>query len=269
MTDSSFGRFVEGGQLTRRELLARLGLGGAAVALPGIFAGAGSAEVAATTSGTCYATGESCSLGIDPDVYRMPLTGEFMQHGSRRICATKNWSPLPPETFDLDFLRGFWPSLPDATQQVTEAAAFGFVTTHWGPPDAPPADLAEVATPSAFPEEVFRSLSSRTTRVEFEVPKGDCERLGWAPRHLPVSIEPDPAPETPLRLRGWYIKGDGVARGENEQIGTAAPPGRASLEHPLVVLSSGFPYSIAFDRPVGGIDVGRQMRKTVTYLVAQ
>ena len=34
-------------------------------------------------------------------------------------------------------------------------------------------------------------------------------------------------------------------------------------------LLSGFPYSIAYDRLVGGIDVGQQMRKTVTYLVAQ
>ena len=40
-------------------------------------------------------------------------------------------------------------------------------------------------------------------------------------------------------------------------------------EHPLIILSAGFPYSIAFDQSVGGIAVGRQLRKTVTYLVAQ
>jgi pimeloyl-ACP methyl ester carboxylesterase len=256
-------------ELTRRELLVRLGLGGAAIALPGIFAASGAAGVGTTTSGACYATGESCSLGLDPDVYRMPLTGEFIQTGDRRICATKNWSELPPEVFDLDFLRAVWPSLPDATQQVTEAAAFGFVTTHWGPPDIPPADLGKLAKPSAFPNEVFSSLAPRTARVEFEVPKTDFERLGWVPRHVPVSIEPDPAPETPLRLRGWYIKGDGVARGENESISPTAVLGRPSLEHPLVILSAGFPYSISYDRLAGGIDVGRQMRKTVTYLVAQ
>jgi pimeloyl-ACP methyl ester carboxylesterase len=268
MSDSPFEQFFQEEEFTRRQLLARLGLGGAAIALPGVLAVSGTA-IGATTSGRCYATGESCSLGVDPDVYRMPLTGEFMQHGSRRICATMNWSAFPPEVFDLDFLRGFWPSLADATQQATEAAAFGFVTTHWGPPDAPPADLDEVATPAAFPDEVFSSLSPRTARVEFEVPKTDFEKLGWVARHLPVSVEPDPAPETPLRLRGWYIKGDGVARSENEIISSGFAQGRASLEHPLVILSSGFPYSIAYDQLVGGIDVGRQLRKTVTYLVAQ
>ena len=41
------------------------------------------------------------------------------------------------------------------------------------------------------------------------------------------------------------------------------------MEHPLIILSAGFPYSIAFDMPVGGVDVGRQMRKTVTYFVAK
>lgn len=87
MSDSPFEQFFQDGELTRRQLLARLGLGGAAIALSGVLAVSGTAR-GATTSGRCYATGESCSLGIDPDVYRMPLTGEFMQHGSRRICAT-------------------------------------------------------------------------------------------------------------------------------------------------------------------------------------
>lgn len=260
MSDSALEQLFGEEEFTRGQLLARLGLGGAAIALPGVFAAIGTADAA--TPGRCYATGKSCSLGIDPDVYRMPLTGEFMQSGNRRICATKNWSAYPPEAFDIDFLRAFWQSLPDATQQATEAAAFGFVTTHWGPPDVQPADLEEVKTPEAFPHEMFSSLSSRTVRVEFEVPKTDFERLGWVPRHLPVRVEPDLAPETPLKLRGLYIK-DGVTRSDSER------DGRASRAHPLVILSTGFPYSIAYDRPVGGIDVGRQLRKTVTYLVAQ
>ena len=37
----------------------------------------------------------------------------------------------------------------------------------------------------------------------------------------------------------------------------------------MIILSSGFPYSIAFDQSVGGIAVGKQLRKTVTYLAAQ
>jgi pimeloyl-ACP methyl ester carboxylesterase len=190
----------------------------------------------------------------------MPLTGEYIQTAHRRICATKTWSAFPPEAFDINFLRGFWPSVPATSQQATEEAAFFFITTHWGPPDAAPADLNDVKTPADFPDEVFSSLASRTTRLEFEVPKSDFQKLGWTPAHLPVSIPADPAPDTPLKLRGWYIKGDGLAGGGGS---------RAAREHPCVILSSGFPYAIAFDELVGGIDVGRQIRKTATYLVAQ
>ena len=148
MTDSALVRLVADEEFTRRQLLVRLGVGGAALALPGIIAAAGAG---ATTARECYATGESCSLGIDPDVYRMPLTGEYMQSGAHRICATKNWSAFPPEAFDIGFLRGVWPSLPGATQQATEAAAFGFVTTHWGPPDSarPP---VPGHNPASFPD---------------------------------------------------------------------------------------------------------------------
>src|SRR4029078_9648161 len=42
-----------------------------------------------------------------------------------------------------------------------------------------------------------------------------------------------------------------------------------SVEHPLIILSSGFPYTIAFNESVRGIAVGRQLRNTVTYFVAQ
>jgi pimeloyl-ACP methyl ester carboxylesterase len=41
-----------------------------------------------------------------------------------------------------------------------------------------------------------------------------------------------------------------------------------TVEHPLIIMSAGFPYSIAFDQPVGGISVGRQIRKTVAWFVA-
>jgi pimeloyl-ACP methyl ester carboxylesterase len=259
MNDKPSSEDFFGEDITRRQLLERLGVGGAAMVLPYVLTPPESARAASTT-GACYATGESCSLGIDPDVYRMPLTGEYIQTAHRRICATKNWSAFPPEAFDIDFLRGFWPSVPTASQQATEATAFFFITTHWGPPDAAAADLTDVKTPADFPDEVFSSLATRTTRLEFDVPKTDFQKLGWAPTHLPVSIPVDPAPNTPLKLRGWYIKGDGMARGDE---------GRPTREHPLVILSSGFPYSIAFDQLVGGIDVGRQIRKTATYLVAQ
>ena len=139
-----------------------------------------------------------------------------------------------------------------------------FLTTHWGPPAAPAADLADVATPSEFSDEVFSSLDGRTTRIEFEVPKTDFEKLGWVPTYVPVSIPPDPSPDVPLKLRGWYIRGDGVSAYDNDDFSA-----EGHVEHPLIILSSGFPYSIAFDLPVGGVDVGRQMRKTVTYLVAR
>lgn len=216
----------------------------------------------------CRATGEACFLGIDPDVYQMPLFGEYIQSDDRLICATRNWSAYPPEAFNIDFMRAFWPQIPPQDQAATEGAAFFFVTTHWGPPNAPATDLSDVATPADFADEVFSSLQGRTVRIEFEVPKTDFEVLGWLPTYLPVQLPPDPAPMVPHKLRGWYIKGDGLTRddGDGDDGDRREDP---SMEHPLIILSSGFPYAIAFDQSVGGIAVGRQLRKTVTYLVAK
>jgi hypothetical protein len=39
----------------------------------------------------CRATGTACFLGIDPDIYHMPLYGEYIQSGDHLICATRNW----------------------------------------------------------------------------------------------------------------------------------------------------------------------------------
>ena len=225
------------------------------------------AHVAAQPSeqrGPCGPTGEPCFLGIDPDVYQMPLFGESIQTGDRSICATRNWSAFPPEIFDLDFMRNFWSLMAPDDQAAAEAAAFFFVTTHWGPPSVPPADLSEVATPQAFAAEVFSTLDERTYRIEFEVPKSDCEILGWTPTWIAVAIPPDPQPSVPLKLRGRYIKGDGVTPDDAERHERS---GR-TVEHPLIIISAGFPYSIAFDQPVGAISVGKQMRKTVTWFVA-
>src|SRR5688572_19115641 len=158
-----------------------------------------------TGRAACRATGEACFLGIDPDIYRMPLLGQYVQSGDRLICATRNWSSFPPEAFSIDFLRQFWSLMTPPDQAATEATAFFFLTTHWGPPDAPAADLSVVATPAHFPDEVFRILERRTFRIEFEVPKTDFEKLGWQPAFLPVSIPPDLSPAEPLKLRGWYI----------------------------------------------------------------
>ncbi len=217
----------------------------------------------------CRATGTACFLGIDPDIYHMPLYGEYIQTGDRLICATRNWSPFPPEAFNIDFMRAFWPQIPPQDQAATEGAAFFFVTTHWGPPNAPAADLSDVATPASFADEVFSNLQRRTFRIEFEVPKTDFEVLGWRPTFLPVSVPPDPAPGVPHKLRGWYIKGDGLTKNDDNGDNNGEHRDDRSVEHPLIILSSGFPYAIAFNQSVGGIAVGRQLRKTVTYLVAQ
>jgi hypothetical protein len=227
--------------------------------LAAILVGSSYAVAASNENKLCRATGQPCFLGIDPDIYHMPLSGEIIQSGDRQICATLSGPPqLPPEAFSIDFMRSFWTTLNASDQTNAEGAAYVLTTTHWGPPAAAPSDLSDVATPADFPDEVFSSLQSRTARIEFEVPKTDFEKLGFQPAHLPISIPPDPNPNVPLKLRGWYIRGDGV-RNEEEQ---------SNIKHPLMIISSGFPYSIAYINAVGGIDVGRQIRKTITYLVA-
>jgi pimeloyl-ACP methyl ester carboxylesterase len=60
------------------------------------------------------------------------------------------------------------------------------------------------------------------------------------------------------------VKGDGVTPDEAERHERS---GRA-IEHPLIIISAGFPYAIAFDQPVGALAVGKQIRKTVTWFVA-
>jgi pimeloyl-ACP methyl ester carboxylesterase len=219
---------------------------------------------------SCVETGEPCFLGIDPDIYQMPLYGVSIQCGDDQICATTNWSPYPPEAFDIDFMRYFWTfQMNEAQQAQAEGAAFYFVYTHWGPPWAPPGDLSEIAVPSDFSGEVFSSLDSRTTRIEFEVPKTDFEKLGWTATHLPISVPPDPEPDVPWKLRGWYIKGDGISNEDDQGESDAADDDDDNIVHPLIILSPGFPYSIAYDLFVGGIDVGCQMRKAATYFVAR
>ena len=233
---------------------------GAVVVL--LFAAAAAAQTSG--KGPCRQIGEPCFLGIDPDFYQMPLFGELIQRGDHSICATRNWSTFPPEAFNLDFMRDFWSIMVPQDQAAAEAAAFFFVTTHWGPPSVPATDLSEVATPQAFAPEVFSALNERTYRIEFEVPKSDFEILGWTPAWIPVVIPPDPQPSVPLKLRGWYIKGDGVTPDD----AVLHEGSERAVEHPLIIISAGFPYSIAFDQPVGAISVGEQTRKTVTWFVA-
>jgi pimeloyl-ACP methyl ester carboxylesterase len=231
-------------------------------------------SVTAQSCNSCISTGEPCYLGIDPDIYQMPLYGVSIQCGDEQICATVNWCSyppdlfFPPEAFGIDFMRYFWTLMNEEQQTQTEAMAFYLLLTHWGPPWAPPADLSEMMIPSDFSGEVFSCLDSRTTRIEFEVPKSDFEKLGWNPTYLPP-ISPDPYPDVPCKLRGWYIKGDGISNEDDQGKSDAEGDDDDNIVHPLIILSAGFPYSIAYDLFVGGIDVGRQMRKTATYLVAR
>ncbi len=110
----------------------------------------------------CRDTGDACFLGIDPDVYQMPLLGEYVQSGDDLICATRNWSAYPPEAFDIEFMRAFWPMLTPQDQAATEGAAFFFVTTHWGPPSAPAGTSATSRHPPTF--RVKSSAASKNER---------------------------------------------------------------------------------------------------------
>jgi pimeloyl-ACP methyl ester carboxylesterase len=222
------------------------------------------AKAAVQSQKICRATGDPCFLGIDPDRYAMPLLGEYIQSGADLTCAMRSWTTLPPEAFDLSFVRAFWQLVPPADHAQVEAAAFYFVTTHWGPPDTPPQHLWDVATPKDFAGEVFSALEDRTTRIEFEVPKSDFEVLGWQATSIPVSIPPDPAPDVPLKLRGWYIRADGHGA---DGLRPDVAPGKAGRA-PLIIISTGFPYSMAADYLVGGINPGEQTRKAITFFVA-
>ena len=42
-----------------------------------------------TVRAPCRATGTVCFLGIDPDIYHMPLYGEYIQANDGLICATR------------------------------------------------------------------------------------------------------------------------------------------------------------------------------------
>ena len=84
--------------------------------------------------------------------------------------------------------------------------------------------------------QVFSSLDARTTRIEFEVPKTDFEKLGWDATHVPLSIPADPNPDVPLKLRGWYIKGDGVSA--DDEGGSDSDSAEGRVENPLMILSS-------------------------------
>jgi len=66
----------------------------------------------------CRATGDPCFLGIDPDIYRMPLSGQYVQSRGSLICATRNWSSFPPEAFGIDFLRQFWPLMTPVDERL-------------------------------------------------------------------------------------------------------------------------------------------------------
>ena len=61
-------------------------------------------SVAAERGSSCLLTGEPCFQGIDPDIYQMPLFGVTVASGRERLCATTNWSSLPPEAFDVEGL---------------------------------------------------------------------------------------------------------------------------------------------------------------------
>ena len=121
-----------------------------------------------------------------PRHLQMPLSVNTSRAAIDLICATRNWSSYPPEAFNIDFMRAFWPMLTPQDQAATEATAFFFVTTHWGPPNAPAADLSHVATPADFPDEVFSSLEARTTRIEFEVPKRISK--SWGGSRIPAGF---------------------------------------------------------------------------------
>jgi hypothetical protein len=62
---------------------------GTAVVLSTILVAPNRSVAAPDGQNSCHATGQPCFLGVDPDIYQMPLFGEIIQSGDRQICATK------------------------------------------------------------------------------------------------------------------------------------------------------------------------------------
>lgn len=159
--------------------------------------------------------GGACNGGRSP--FYFELFGRTMKTGHGSTCVTTVW----PEYKDLDPVEDFsdkalikswraWKrkaaggdAAAAARISLVRKIALGILISHFGVPCV--AHLRDTMRPIEFVDPEVRALEDRTWLVEFSVPKTP---LYDVMRNLGIP-DPDPTFED-VKLRGWYIKGDGV-----------------------------------------------------------
>ena len=150
----------------------------------------------------CRATGAGCFLGIDPDIYGMPLVGQYIQSGDRVICATQNWSRFPPEAFSIDFLRQFWFLMTPQDHATTEPP----LSSLSRPTEALPTLRRRTSAPSRRPR-TSRTRSFASSKGARSGSSSSCQKriseAGLAAGIAAGCHSPDYAPTAPHKLRGF------------------------------------------------------------------
>ncbi len=210
-------------------------------------------------TGSCYDTGIPWDDGRQ-NPWGMLVQGTLYQRGDRQFpvgAPSATYAGMDPGAdFTNIKLIEAWENLNAAAEAGNQGAAMlrdicrseaiNTHSYHVGPlailPGTPPAfKLRDMWRPKSIPESLinlpymdpyFRSLEEKTYCVEFSMPKTPIfDVLPWDESF------PDLDPGTPdVKVRGWYFKGDGVGS-----------------QHPLVILSSGYPMQIwGFCRTIVG-----------------
>ena len=192
--------------------------------------------------------GGGCVIGLSP--FGFMVYGKNYRIGGQAYsvstCCREFEGLDPVNDFSDRKLIGMWRQLVAAAEQGDAAAAASvnyirgiglyIAATHNG---ARIEHLREVPRPIDVEDETIQSLEDRTWLVEFVVPRS---RMAAVLTYLGI---PDPdAGAKKIKLRGWYIKGDGIGG-----------------HHPLAVIQTGLGgrvedmYEYAFAYVAQGFDV--------------